>query len=329
MLNALNLGRLKLTLMTVGSAKHIISAAVQYGLERKQFGKPIAYFGLNQEKLAEMMIRTWVVESAAYRTAALVGMRLENSDLSNFDEAMSALREYTIECALLKVAGSELLWDVADHCVQIMGGYGYSTECPAERWLRDARINRIFEGTSEINRLTAISTLFEKAGKNELPLMQVIPRVVAGLDKISFDDETLFPAVQEKMVDNMKKTFLFVAGFVYQKFGHDKSALMEQQEVLGRLSDVLMNVFLAESCLLRAKQVGREIPVAIAVVYIQNAFLEVEALAKETFAFLDSGDRLKSYFGRLKRLSKMELVDSIGLRRKIAAKLIKEEEYYL
>lgn len=330
MLNALNLGRLKLTLMTVGSAKHIISAALQYGLERKQFGKPIVYFGLNQEKLAEMMIRTWMVESAAYRTSALVGMRLENSDLSNLDEAMNALREHTIECALLKVAGSELLWDVADHCLQIMGGYGYSTEYPAERWLRDARINRIFEGTSEINRLVAISTLLEKAGKNELPLMQVISRVVADIDEMSFDEpDTSFPAMQGKLVDNMKKMFLFAAGLVYQKFGHDKNALMNRQEILGRLSDMLMNVYLAESGLLRAKQIGGEIPEAIVAVFVQSASWANEIAAKEILASMQGGDMLKSYLGRLKRLSKMDLVDAIGLRRKIAAKLIKEEEYYL
>jgi alkylation response protein AidB-like acyl-CoA dehydrogenase len=370
MLNALNLGRLKLALMCVGPSKRGITGVVRHTLARKQFGVPIAHFGMSQEKFAEMISRTWMVESASYRASGLLSERMEHADPADPNAAMEALREYTIEAALLKVAGSELLWDISDHCVQLLGGYGYSTEYPAERYLRDSRINRIFEGTNEINRLAGILTLFEKAAKNEIPLMAVVPQIVAemrkgtekksgssgiprlakkmkkmllltvelarkkyGAGKTSEKAEEKpaanFPQEQSALVNNMKKMFLFTAGLVYQKYGNDKMALMKSQEVLQRLSDMLILIYVSESGLLRATRIGGEIPAAISTMYIQKSFLKLETMAKEVLASLETGTMREMYLGGLRQLSRIRLVDTIGLGRTIVAPLLKEGEYYL
>ena len=370
MLNALNLGRLKLALMCVGPSKRAITGVVRYALGRKQFGTPIAHFGMSQKKFAEMISRTWMVESASYRASALLSERMERIDPADPNGAMEALREYTIEAALLKVVGSELLGDVSDHCVQILGGSGYITDYPAERYFRDSRINRIFEGTNEINRLAGILTLFEKAAKNEIPLMAIVPQIVAemrkgteakaassgiprlakkitqtlflaaelarkkyGAGKASENAEEKpaanFPQEQSALVNNMKKMFLFTAGLVYQKYGKDKAALVEKQEILQLLSDMLILIYVSESGLLRATRVGGEIPAAISTMYIQKAFLKVETMAKEILASLETGTMREMYLAGLRQLSRIRLVDTIGLGRTIVAPLLQKGEYYL
>lgn len=334
-LNTLNLGREKLGAMTVGPSKCIITEAVQYALQRKQFKAPIAQFGLIKEKLAQMIIRTWMTESAVYRTAHLIEEELKNADSKDFKAVLNALREYEIECAILKVAGSELLWFVADENLQIHGGYGYIKEYSAERYLRDSRINRIFEGTNEINRLTAIGILLARAGKGLLPLIQIGAALKKQLEEASLEekeipDESL--ALQAEIINDVKKMILMVGGTALEKFGADKSKLMDAQEMMGKLSDILISVYLAESGLLRAKEIGGEFPEAIVKVFVQDIALKAEVLAKKVLASLEPGDTLKSYLGRLKRLVRTtnnNLVDEVALQRKIVDKLIEEEKYFL
>lgn len=331
-LNTLNVGRVKLGAMTVGSSKHVITEAVRYALQRKQFGMLISQFGLIKEKFADMVAGTWMTESAVYRTAHLIEEKLKSADLKNFEETLNALREYEIECAILKVAGSELLWHVTDENLQIHGGYGYITHYSAERYLRDARINRIFEGTSEINRLTAILSLLARADKGQLPLTQAGAALAKQLEEISpmeLPDEPL--ALQAEIINSIKKMFFVAGGRVIEKFP-DKEKLMREQEILGRLSNMLIRIYVAESGLLRARQTGGAIPAAIVKLYVQNSALEAERSAIEVLAFLEEGDMLKSYLGRLKRLTRSfrdNLVSPVKLQREIADKLIKEGKYFL
>ena len=330
--NTLNLGRLKLGAMTTGSGKHVINDAVKYATERKQFGLPVSQFGMIKEKLANMVVGAWMTESAVYRTAGLVEERFKATDFKNFPAVLDALREYEIECAILKVAGSETFWYIADENVQVHGGYGYIKDYLAERYLRDARINRIFEGTNEINRLTAILNMLERAGKGKLPLAKAGAALAAQLEESSGEelpDEKL--AAQAELVNGMKKMFFVAGGRVLEKFPV-REKIIAQQEVLRRLSDMLILMYLAESGLLRAKEHGGEIQEAIVKLYVQNAAMECEKLAKEVLAFLEEGDMLKSYLGRLKRLARPlanNLVDPVSLQRKIADKLIESKKYFL
>ncbi len=330
--NTLNLGRLKLGAMTLGSGKRIITEAVQYAAGRKQFGLPISQFGMIKEKFANMVVGVWMTESAVYRTTGLVDEKFKGTDFKNFTKTLETLREYEIECSILKVAGSEMFWHITDENLQIHGGYGYIKDYPAERYLRDARINRIFEGTNEINRLTAILNLLDRAGKGRLPLAKAGAALAAQLEESSgeeISDEPL--ALQTELVDNIKKMFFVAGGRVLEKFPA-REKITGEQEILRRLSDMLILIYLAESGLLRAKQTGGEIPEAIVKLYIQNAALEAEKLAKEVLAFLEEGDMLKSYLGRLKRLGRTlanNLINPVSLQRKIADKLIEKNKYFL
>jgi len=330
--NTLNLGRLKLGAMTTGSGKSVINDAVKYAVDRKQFGLSIAQFGMIKEKLANMVVGAWMTESAVYRTAGMVEERFKATDFKNLPAVLEALREYEIECAILKIAGSEMFWYVADENVQVHGGYGYTKDYLAERYLRDARINRIFEGTNEINRLTAILNMLERAGKGKLPLAKAGAALAAQLEESSSEelsDEKL--AVQAELVNGMKKMFFVAGGRVLEKFPV-REKIVAQQEILRRLSDMLILMYLSESGLLRAKEHGGEIQEAIVKLYVQNAAMECEKLAKEVLAYLEEGDMLKSYLGRLKRLARPlvnNLLDPVTLQRKIADKLIESKKYFL
>lgn len=327
-LNTLNIGRLKLGALTTATNKHLITQSIQYALERKQFGFRIADFGLIKEKLARMIVKTWMTESAVYRTTHLIENKLSHID--NPKDVLNALRDYEVECALLKVAGSENLSFVADENVQIHGGYGYIKEFSAWRFYVDAKINEIFEGTNEINRLAAIGALLRKAGANEIPLIQAGLTLANQLEEIQSDELSDKPLAREEyLINNAKKMFLFAAGLVYQKFGHDKVKLIGQQELLGRLFDMLLRIYPAESGLLRAQEIGGEIPEAIVSIDAQDMILEIETLTKEILVSLDQGDMLKSYLSRIKRLTRYDLVNTIALQRKLVDRLIKEGKYFL
>ena len=257
-LNILNIGRFKLGAGCVGAAKTAISDSLGYALERQQFGRPIAEFGAIQEKLAEMAIRTWLGESMAYRTVGLIDRGLQAVDTDKPDEALKAIEQYAVECSILKVWGTEMLDFVVDEAVQIYGGNGYSQEYPVERYYRDSRINRIFEGTNEINRLLITGMLLRRSMKGELALIQATERIFSELPAFPEElDQTETLAEEKRMVENAKNAALMVAGLAAQKYGEE---LTEEQEIVMAVADMTMEVYAMESGLLRVLKMAQSRP---------------------------------------------------------------------
>ena len=241
----LNIGRLKLGAFACGGAKEVLRVSLNYAKERKAFGKSIAEFGLIQHKLAEMAIRIFATESATYRVVGLIQSQLEGFSWDQPDAArteLKAVEEFAAECSYIKIYASEMLDYVTDEAVQIHGGYGYHQDYVVERAYRDSRINRIFEGTNEINRLLATGMLLKRAQRGQLPLVDAVKKLQA---------EILSGPVSASLVDNAKKTALFALGVAYQKYG---AALEEQQEVTASITDIAMNAFVMESVELRARE---------------------------------------------------------------------------
>ncbi len=333
--NVLNLGRLRLGASCVGGCKVGLTAALQYAKQRRQFGRPICEFGLIKHKLAEMAIRTWVAESAVYRTAGLIDAALAGLDEDDQPARMQAVEEYAIECAINKVVGSEFADYVADEAVQIFGGNGYSAEYPVERYYRDARINRIFEGTNEINRLLITGMLMRRALSGHLLLLPAIQRTlqeVLAPSMPEIEDES--PLGRERhLVAQAKKIALLVAGAAAQKY---REQLTEEQEIVGAISDMVIEIFLMESALLRALKLNaRRGPEAstlqqdIARTYIQDAMGRIELLARQALSALAEGDELRLHLAALRRLSKFTPMNTIAARRRIADALIQAGRYML
>ena len=334
--NILNIGRYKLGGACVGAAKLALGDAVQYAKSRVQFGHPIADFGLIKEKIGEMAIRTFIAESMVYRNAGLIEERLKDIDMTSPEagyESARGIEEYATECSINKVYGSEMLDYVVDETLQIHGGYGYIKDYPVERYYRDSRINRIFEGTNEINRLLILRMLFRRAMKGQLPLIQAMKQAASDLLKPS----GLRQVPQEGMdmlaylVENAKKIALLAAGAAYQAHPDD---LDSQQEILGMISDIIIEIFAMDSGLLRVKKMkmksgdeGVEISDAIIHVYIVDAMMRIERWAKLIFAAISSGDTLRTQLSALKRLTRYTPVNSVALRRKIADRIIKIGRY--
>jgi len=337
-LNTLNVGRFKIAPMVVGSAKSIFSEAVKYSKGRVQFGKPICEFGLIKQKIADMLIKIYVVESMAYRTAFLLDMALEGIDPTKADAGAKtgeAIRKYALECSINKVFGTEMLDFVVDECVQIFGGYGYIQDYPAEGAYRDSRINRIWEGTNEINRMLIVDTLMRAAMKGELPLLQVIQQ--ATQDLLTFRPEMTEPEgtleKEKKLVSMAKKIALLTAGAAVQK---SMEKLGNQQEIIAMISDIIIEIFAMESALLRTlKKVQKEgeeksaIQIAATRVYINDAFAKSEWLAKQIFASLAEGEELRTQLMALKRLSRNTPINTVTLRRQIADSVIPVARYHL
>lgn len=337
-LNTLNVGRFKIAPMVVGSAKSVFSEAVKYSKGRVQFGKPICEFGLIKQKIADMLIKIYVVESMAYRTAFLLDMALEGIDPTKADAGAKtgeAIRKYALECSINKVFGTEMLDFVVDECVQIFGGYGYIQDYPAEGAYRDSRINRIWEGTNEINRMLIVDTLMRAAMKGELPLLQVIQQ--ATQDLLTFRPEMTEPEgtleKEKKLVSMAKKIALLTAGAAVQKY---MEKLGNQQEIVAMISDVIIEIFAMESALLRTlKKVQKEgeeksaIQIAATRVYINDAFAKSEWLAKQIFASLAEGEELRTQLMALKRLSRNTPINTVTLRRQIADSVIPVARYHL
>jgi len=338
--NILNVGRFKLAAYCTGGCKYCLQAAAQYAIERKAFGKTIADFGLIQHKLAEMAIRTYAAESMIYRTAGMIDAALAGVDLRAADaprHAMKVLEEYAVECSINKVFASEILDYVVDEAVQIYGGYGYHQDYPVERAYRDSRINRIFEGTNEINRLLIIDMLFKRALKGQLALMPAAKKVADELlagPVLGGSVPTNQPlAAETALVGAAKKTFLFAAGVAVQRFA-DK--LGEEQEVAAALSDIVTQVFAAESALLRAgKSVAQRgadrtaVPVAMMRVFVHDAADRIENHARTVLAACAEGDTLRTQLALLRRLLKREPVNTVALRRQIARAVISARRYPL
>lgn len=334
--NTLNIGRFKLGGGCVGSSKGALQDAVTYAKQRVQFGKPIAEFGLIKHKIAEMAIRTFTTESMVYRTAGMIDQILKRIDPHAEDVGMQmakGIEEYAIEDSINKVYSSEMLDFIVDEALQIHGGYGYIHDYAIERGYRDSRINRIWEGTNEINRLLIMDMLTKRAMKNRLPLLPAAQRVANELlslrPKIDSDDEAL--TLQKEMVEMAKKITLLTAGAAVQKY---MMKLAEEQEILGWLSDMIIEIFAMESALLRAmKTMDRfgderaEIQKAMVKVYVNDAFDRIESLAKQVFSALSEGDTLRTQLSALKKLTRFNPVNTVSLRRKIADHVIKVGRY--
>jgi alkylation response protein AidB-like acyl-CoA dehydrogenase len=324
--NILNMGRFKLAANVLGGAKAALATSARYAQERRQFGRPICEFGLIQQKLAEMALRLFAVESAVYRTAGLIDARLR--DTAN--DRVAALEEYAVECSLLKVASSEALDYVVDEAVQIHGGYGYTEEFPVARAYRDARINRIFEGTNEINRLFVPAMLTRRAQRGRLPLIEETMRLQRELMDFAPDPEPPGPLGAEiAAVANGKKLVLLVAGAAFQRHGE---AIQEQQEIVAAISDMILDLYLAESAVLRAQKVGQAVSLPrslaeMATVFVNDAISRLESGTRQVAAALASGDEMRSQLALLRRFTRWTPRDTITLRRRIAATVLQREGY--
>lgn len=325
--NILNLGRFKLGAGAIGAAKESLKIAIRYALERQQFGRPIAAFGLIQQKLADMTTRIFAGESAVYRTAAMMDAVCETGELmdSMNPPFLRGLDEFALECSIIKVACSEILDAVADESLQIHGGYGYTEEFPAARIYRDSRINRIFEGTNEINRLFIPGLLLRRAQRGRFPLGPAIAKVskdlldMSPLDEVSGDQL----AVAQALLVNAKKLSLFVSGVAYQKFGEK---LGEEQEVVAHLSDMMSDVYLAESALLRTRKVrpakaNSSIMTDLTLAFINDAAGRLERQARQALAATVQGDELRAQLGIVRRLLRWSPLNGVALRRRIAKRL--------
>jgi alkylation response protein AidB-like acyl-CoA dehydrogenase len=333
--NILNIGRYKLAAGCVGTSKWAIELAAQYGLQRKQFGKRLVEFPLIQKKLADMQIRTFVCESMVYRTGGLIDRAMQQLDKTAADysrQVAKAVEEYALECSINKVFATEALDFVADEGLQIHGGYGFTQEYMIERINRDARINRIFEGTNEINRLLIPGTLLKRALKGELPLMEAAQtlqqELIAYMPPLEEGDEQL--ATERRIMEAAKKVFLMVGGSAVNRYG---LALEEEQEALESLANLIIEIYAMETAYLRtvklladptAEAVDQEQASAIATVYIHEALARVGETAKTALASIEEGDMLQMQLSMLRKLTRFKPVDTIALKRKIAERVIEE-----
>jgi alkylation response protein AidB-like acyl-CoA dehydrogenase len=333
--NILNIGRYKLGVGAVGSSKRAIELAAQYANQRQQFKQPISRFPLIQEKIANMATKTFAAESSVYRTVGLFESRmstLTDEEVKNGKAVADSIAEYAIECSLNKVFATEVLDYVVDEGVQIHGGYGFMAEYEIERMYRDSRINRIFEGTNEINRLIVPGTFLRKAMKGELPLLQKAQQIQEELMMLMPQEAGDGPLEQEKyLVGNAKKIALMIAGLAVQKYG---KALDKEQEVLVNIADIISNLYAMESVVLRTekaiKTAGLEKSkqkLLYTQVFCQEAFNEIEAHAKETLIAVESGDTLRMVLSALRKFTRNTPINVIAKKREIAAKVLEEEKY--
>ena len=336
--NILNIGRFKLGAMCMGGARVSIESAVAYAKERKAFGKTIGEFGLVREKIANMATLIYVGESIVYRTVGMMDALLAEIDSASPDAAKAqrkAIEEYAVECSILKVWGSEMIDYVVDETLQIYAGYGFVEEYPAERAYRDARINRIFEGTNEINRLIITGFLLKRAMSGQLPLMPAIKKLMDEvLSGPSVGEEIEGPLAEErKVVAQAKKLGLFIAGSATQKY---MAAIQDKQEVMGAIADMTIEIYAMESAVLRAQKMVEQkgeasaaLPLAMTRVYLTQAFEKVEAVAKKVIADVAEGDMLRTQLAIVRRLAKHEPFNTIALRQQIAQRTIEAGKYSL
>ncbi len=298
--NILNLGRLKLGPFAVGGAKDVLAISIKYAKERQAFGHAIADFGMIQHKLAEMAIRIYAAESVSYRTAGLI----ENSG----KPLLAACEEFAVECSIVKVYASEMLDYVVDEGVQIHGGYGFHADYAVERAYRDSRINRIFEGTNEINRLLITGMLLKRAQRGQLGLVKAAKGVM---------DEVLTGSTPTGLVSSAKKIALLLLGLAFQKYLNE---IEKQQEVMAGIADVIMEIFAMESVSLRGNADYRD-------VYLPDAMARIEVAARTVIAACSEGDTLRTNMTVLRRFAKYEPVDAIAIRRRIAQRLLTAGRY--
>jgi len=336
--NILNIGRFKLGAMCVGGARVSLENSIAYARQRKAFDKVIADFGLVREKLANMAALIYVGESLVYRTVGMMDSALNDVDPSTADAAKQTLRaieEYAVECSIIKVWGSEMIDYVVDETVQIYGGYGFVEEYPAERAYRDARINRIFEGTNEINRLIITGFLLKRAMNGQLPLMAAIKSLMDEvLSGPSLSDEIEGPLAQERiLISQGRKLGLFAAGAATQKY---MQTIQDQQEIMGAIADMVIEIYAIETAVLRTKKIvdrGGEsaaaLPLAMTRLYLAQAMEKIESAARKILAAVAEGDMLRTQLAILRRLAKYQPFDTIALRQEIAQRVIERGRYAL
>ena len=332
--NILNIGRYKLGAGGVGSAKGVLGVAAKYALERQQFGLPIAKFGMIKNKLAQMAAKAYASESLVYRLVGDIEEALENKTEDTTIGA--AIEDYAIECSISKVHASETLDYVTDECLQIHGGYGYTQEFPAERFYRDSRINRIFEGTNEVNRLIIPATLLRRGMKGELPLLQAAQalagEVMSLRAKVPTGDEAPLE-IELDMIDRAKKLFLLVGGTAAQKY---MQKIAKEQEIIEIMANMAIEIYAMESAVLRALKAlnndpeSAETKVELALAYVYDAFPKFDAWGKQALAYMfDGGDMLRTNLSIAKRLAKYTPINLIAIRQKVAAKVLAAGKYVI
>ena len=332
--NVLNVGRFKLGAGAIGAARNSLESAIAYAKQRKAFGKVIADFGLVREKLANMAAGIFVGEAMAYRTVGMIDAATEQLGEAHNDmaQARKIFDEYAVECSILKVWGSELIDYVVDETVQIYGGYGFVEEYPAERAYRDSRINRIFEGTNEINRLVISGFLLKRAMSGQLPLMGAIKKLMDEVLSGTRNDGVEGPLAEErKLVSAAKKIALFAAGVATQKY---MQAIQDQQEIMGAIANMTIETYAMESAVLRAQKLamrngesGAANAIAMTRVYMAGAFDRIESAARMVIAAAAEGDMLRSQMAILRRLCKYEPFNTVALRQTIAQRVIETGKY--
>jgi alkylation response protein AidB-like acyl-CoA dehydrogenase len=336
--NILNVGRFKLGAMCVGGGRVSLENAIAYAKQRKAFNKVIADFGLVREKIAKMAALLYVGESLVYRTVAMMDAALGEVDKSADDAAkqtLKAIEEYAVECSIIKVWGSEMIDYIVDETLQIYAGYGFVEEYPAERAYRDARINRIFEGTNEINRLIITGFLLKRAMTGQLPLMPAIKKLMDEvLSGPSMSEDLEGPlAAEQHLVAQAKKLGLFAAGSATQKY---QQAIQDQQEILGAIADIAIETYAMESAVLRAQKIvarkgesAAAQPIAMTRVYLSHAMEKIESAARKVIAAVAEGDMLRTQLAILRRLAKHEPFNTIALQQEIASKMIERGKFTL
>jgi len=334
--NILNLGRIKLAAAALGASKEVGTKAIAYANERQQFGRPIAKYGAIRYKLAEQAIRIYAVESALYRCTQNIEDAIEALSASGMEHGKAMLKgveQFAAEAAMLKVAGSEALDYTVDEGVQIFGGMGYSADAPMERAYRDSRINRIFEGTNEINRLLTVDMLLKRAMKGELDLMGPAMKVAGELMSVpdfGSEDTSLF-GPEKKYIANFKKAALMVAGSAVQKLMME---LSKEQEVLMNIADMLIDIYVTESLMLRVEKLvgirgegACKEQLDIMRIYLNDAADRINKNGKEAINSFSEGDEQRMMLMGLKRFTKVEPFNAKEARRRVAAKLISENKY--
>jgi butyryl-CoA dehydrogenase len=337
--NVLNVGRFKLGVACIGGARHALAHMIRYAKERVAFGKPIAEFGLIQRKISASATRLYAAESMAYRTVGMIDTALgplTPEQAQSPREMQKRIEEYAVECSILKVYGSEMLSMVADELVATMGGYGYVEEYPAERFYRDARINRIFEGTNEINRMIITGWLMKRALSGQLPLLAAIKKLMDEVTQPpSFDaggDEGELLGREAEVLAAVKKIALFSAGVASQRF---MAGLQEQQEVMADLADIIAQVYALESSLLRARKLagaGRgtaKVAAAMTSLLADETMGLAEQAARRLLAACAEGDLLRTQLAILRRLARFTPADSVALSQSVARQCIQVERYPL
>jgi len=332
--NVLNFARFKLGAMCVGGARGAIAEAASYAAQRKQFGQPIASFGAIKHKIGEMVVRTYAIESLVYRTAGMIDERIQATphDPADQSAALAALEEYAVEASMAKVAGSEMMNFVLDENIQIHGGNGFVRDYPAERHYRDSRVNRIFEGTNEINRLLIPGMLARRAAKGEPPFIAAAKALQAELiaPPVAATVDTAVLGEERRAVNAFKKAALMVFGLALQKYGE---RLSDQQEVLMHTADMLMDVFAADSAVLRATTAAASqsprsaLQVDAARIFVNDAAMRLDASARQALAAMVEGEMLTVTLAALKRLVKFTPINTAALRRRIADETVARGSY--